>query len=150
MTIEKTKAYLEALGTKLYNHKFTLPPIPSSSERTPCIMTSSKGEAIKPSEICLELVFRLPHYGDVSFGYLEYHPKIDPKDSIALFIPSTSLTVRINACVVDPPQQPQDPRAGSGLLWDDFTAAYFDPDVGCDNPVDQKVIQVGAVGGRES
>ena len=73
------------LGTKLYNHKFTLPPIPSSSERRTRIMPSRVGDAIKPSEICLELVFRLPHYGDVSFGYLEYHTKTDPKDHIALF-----------------------------------------------------------------
>lgn len=48
-------------------------------------MSSRVGDAIKPSEICLELVFRLPHYGDVSFGYLEYHTKTDPKDHIALF-----------------------------------------------------------------
>lgn len=73
------------MGTKLYNHKFTLPPIPSSSERRTRIMSSRVGDAIKPSEICLELVFRLPHYGDVSFGYLEYHTKTDPKDHIALF-----------------------------------------------------------------
>ena len=42
-------------------------------------MPSRVGDAIKPSEICL------PHYGDVSFGYLEYHTKTDPKDHIALF-----------------------------------------------------------------
>lgn len=30
------------------------------------------------------MVFRLPHYGDVTFGYLEYHHKAEPKDQIAL------------------------------------------------------------------
>lgn len=112
-------------------------------------MPSWVGDAIKPSEICLELVFRLPHYGDVSFGYLEYHTKTDPKDHIALLGLAHPLTASINACVVDTPQAPQEPRAGS-LLWDDFTAVYYDPDVGCENPVDQKVMQVGAAGGREA
>ena len=51
--------------------------------------------------------------------------------------------------MVDTPQEPPEPRAGS-LLWDDFTAVYYDPDVGCENPVDQKVMQVGAAGGRET
>ena len=109
-------------------------------------------------------MFRLPHYGDVSFGYLEYHTKTDPKDHIALFTLTHPVTASINACVVDTPQAPragspllddftglfsQEPRAGS-LLWDDFTVVYYDPDVGCENPVDQKVMQVGAAGGREA
>ena len=51
--------------------------------------------------------------------------------------------------MVDTPQEPQELRAGS-LLWDDFTAVYYDPDVGCENPVDQKVMQVDAAGGRET
>ena len=31
MTVNKKKKYLEALGRKLYNHKFSLPPTPTDS-----------------------------------------------------------------------------------------------------------------------
>lgn len=44
--------------------------------------------------------------------------------------------------MVDSPPEPH--PSSSSLLWDDFSSVYYDPEVGCVNPIDQKVMKVVA------
>ena len=73
-SIEKKMRYLEALGRKLYNRKFSLPSLSStygcSSESTSFLLSYFSATSSETNEICLELVFQLPSFGSVHYDHL--------------------------------------------------------------------------------
>lgn len=114
VSIDRKKKYLEALGRKLYNRKFSLPAIPRGMETE-----------VNTNEIHLEMTFCLPYLTDTIYHDLEYHRSIDREDRFAL----------INAGAMDFTEVPCSPSS----MWEDFDMLYYDPEVGLENPVDEKV-----------
>ena len=72
-TIAHKKRFLEALGRKLYNRKFSLPPVPNTVNEGIIIPLSlcSVVHDNHGNDICLEMLFRLPIYGDMAFENIE-------------------------------------------------------------------------------
>ena len=74
-SIEKKMRYLEALGRKLYNRKFSLPSLSSTYGGSPegtssFIFSYFIDTSSETNEICLELVFQLPSFGSVHYDHL--------------------------------------------------------------------------------
>ena len=72
-SIAYKKRFLEALGRKLYNRKFSLPPIPNTVNEG-IIVTMSTCLVVHENhgnDICLEMLFRLPIYGDMTYENIE-------------------------------------------------------------------------------
>ena len=72
-SIAHKKRFLEALGRKLYNRKFSLPPVPNTVNEgiafnvsTCLVVHESHG-----NDICLEMLFKLPIYGDMAYENIE-------------------------------------------------------------------------------
>ena len=72
-SIAYKKRFLEALGRKLYNRKFSLPPVPNTMNEG-IIVTTSTCLVVHENhgnDICLEMLFRLPIYGDMTYENIE-------------------------------------------------------------------------------